>query len=97
VCPPEPAALTDAQVLADPTGELERRFNDDALLAGRACRDALRRACEWHRDRGARDLKCEVGALSARELEALLEIVGTRFRSAQGERGGDNGDRRGKG
>jgi hypothetical protein len=28
-------------------------FDRAALLAGRACRDALARACRWHRDRGA--------------------------------------------
>ena len=52
VCPAEPPALTDEQIAADPEGRLEDRFNTDVLLAGRACRDALARACRWHVERG---------------------------------------------
>lgn len=58
VCPVEPDALTDEQILNDPEGLLEATFNDAVLLAGRACRDALKRSCEWHRDRGAK-INCE--------------------------------------
>ena len=52
VCPAEPAALTDAQVEADADGLLDQAFNDAALLAGRACRDANARVCAWHVMRG---------------------------------------------
>jgi hypothetical protein len=53
VCPAEPVALTDEQVIADVDGSLERQFELDALIAGRACRDALHRVCEWHKARGS--------------------------------------------
>lgn len=33
-------------------GELERGFTIDTLMAGRSCRDALARVCQWHKDRG---------------------------------------------
>jgi hypothetical protein len=52
-----PAALTDAQILADPDGLLEAQFNDEAIIAGRACRDALAWVCEWHRVRGDDEVK----------------------------------------
>lgn len=51
-CPAEPTALTDAQVIADVDGSLDRQFELDAIIAGRACRDALHRVCEWHKQRG---------------------------------------------
>jgi hypothetical protein len=51
-CAAEPAALTDDQVNADQFGTLERQFTVDALIAGRSCRDALARVCQWHKDRG---------------------------------------------
>jgi hypothetical protein len=61
-CPAEPAALTDEQILGDPAGLLEQGFNDEALIAGRACRDALARVCQWHKDRGAKEPKvCRAG------------------------------------
>lgn len=53
VCPPEPPALTDEQVIGDTDGTTEQAFNDAVLIAGRACRDALARTCAWHRERGA--------------------------------------------
>lgn len=52
-CPAEPQALTDAQVIADTDGSLEQQFEIDAIMAGRACRDALHRVCMWHKERGA--------------------------------------------
>lgn len=51
-CAAEPAALTDVQVIADVDGVADAIFNTDALIAGRQCRDALKRVCEWHRMRG---------------------------------------------
>jgi hypothetical protein len=59
VCPAEPPALTDEQVMAtqnDPDAReaLDRQFTIDALMSGRACRDALQRACEWHNVHGAK-------------------------------------------
>ena len=51
-CQPEPAALTDEQIMADIMGTLERQFTIDALIAGRTCRDALARVKQWHEDRG---------------------------------------------
>jgi hypothetical protein len=55
-CPIEPPALTDEQILGDPSGLLDQQFNDDAIIAGRACRDALARVCQWHKDRGNKDV-----------------------------------------
>ena len=52
VCAAEPSALTDEQVMADQFGTLERQFTTDAIMAGRSCRDALARVCQWHKDRG---------------------------------------------
>lgn len=43
--------------MADQFGELERKFTIDALIAGRSCRDALRRLCQWHKDRGMKEPK----------------------------------------
>lgn len=51
-CPAEPPALTDEQIEGDANGVLEDAFNDDVLLAGRGCRDALARVCRWHVERG---------------------------------------------
>lgn len=51
-CSAEPAALTLAEIDADTFGLLDRKFTVDALLAGRSCRDALKRICEWHKARG---------------------------------------------
>jgi hypothetical protein len=53
VCLPEPVALTDEEVMADVDGSRDDRFKAEAIIAGRACRDALARVCQWHRDRGA--------------------------------------------
>lgn len=53
VCAAEPAALTVEQINADLFGTAERQFTVDALMAGRSCRDALARVCQWHKDRGA--------------------------------------------
>lgn len=44
--------MTDAQVNADTDGSAEAAFNDAVLLAGRGCRDALARVCQWHVERG---------------------------------------------
>lgn len=52
VCTPEPPALTEAQINADQFGTLERGFETDLIIAGRSCRDALQRVCQWHKDRG---------------------------------------------
>jgi hypothetical protein len=71
VCQAEPPALTDEQVIADTDGAADRAFNDQVLIAGRSCRDALRRVCQWHKARGAKELNCEVGAMSPRELRRL--------------------------
>jgi hypothetical protein len=71
VCPSEPSALSDEQVVADRDGSAERAFDDAVLLAGRACRDSLRRVCEWHKARGAADLKCDTTAMPLGELERL--------------------------
>src|SRR6476469_5454847 len=54
-CAAEPAALTDEQIMADQFGQLERQFTVDAIIAGRSCRDALRRVCQWHKDRGMKE------------------------------------------
>ncbi|WP_161626348.1 hypothetical protein [Sphingobium ummariense] len=56
-CLPEPAAPELPAVGADDAAwaAFDRAglaFDRDALLAGRSCRDALARACRWHRDRG---------------------------------------------
>jgi hypothetical protein len=66
VCLAEPPALTDAEVAADDVSEtqglgrpLEQQFNDDVLLVGRDCRDTLRRACQWHKDRGFKEVDCD--------------------------------------
>jgi len=56
-CPAEPAALTREQVIADVDGSVEQQFTLDAIMAGRACRDALQRTCQWHKDRGM-DVDC---------------------------------------
>jgi hypothetical protein len=49
----------------------DEAFGNSVLIAGRSCRDALKRVCRWHKDRGAKDLNCEVGALELRrELDA---------------------------
>jgi hypothetical protein len=77
-CLPEPKALTDEQVLADEQSDKaglgrpnDEAFNDGTLIAGRSCRDALRRACQWHRARGDKALKCDTAAMTGRELDAL--------------------------
>lgn len=53
----EPPALSREQILAvadDPeaAAEQDSQFTIDSLMSGRACRDALRRSCEWHKLRG---------------------------------------------
>ena len=66
VCQAEPAGITDAQVLADDASEAaglgrpnEQAFNDQALIAGRDCRDALGRVCHWHLERGDKEVDCD--------------------------------------
>ncbi len=54
-CAAEPRALTDAEIDADLFGDKERQFTVDALIAGRSCRDAVARVCQWHKDRGAKE------------------------------------------
>jgi hypothetical protein len=60
--------LTDAQVIADDAAYRanpanghpnEEAFNISAIIAGRSCRDALRRVCQWHKDRGLKDVDCD--------------------------------------
>jgi hypothetical protein len=65
-CQAEPPALTDTQVLADDASEAaglgrpnEELFNNQALIAGRDCRDTLGRACHWHVERGDREVDCD--------------------------------------
>lgn len=50
--------MTDAEVTADADGSAETAWFLAGLLAGRSCRDALKRTCEWHRSRGAAELVC---------------------------------------
>jgi hypothetical protein len=38
--------------MSDQFGDLERQFTIDNIMAGRSCRDALARVCQWHKDRG---------------------------------------------
>jgi hypothetical protein len=52
-CPAEPAA---PPAEADENAML--RFDAAALLAGRACRDALGRVCRWHVERGLSGALC---------------------------------------
>lgn len=66
VCLAEPPALTDEQVIADDASEAaglgrpnDERFNDQALIAGRDCRDTLGRVCRWHVERGDREVDCD--------------------------------------
>jgi hypothetical protein len=51
-CQAEAPALTDEQVIADADGSLERRQTTANIIAGRSCRDALHRVCQWHKERG---------------------------------------------
>jgi hypothetical protein len=39
--------------MLDRDGLSEQGFNDAVLLAGRSCRDALRRVCVWHQQHDA--------------------------------------------
>ena len=52
-CPDEPDV---------PEGDLTREqaddWNNSSLMVGRVCRDTLRRVCEWHKARGAKDAVC---------------------------------------
>ena len=57
-CLAEPAAMTDAEVIADIDGRADEAWNAMALIAGRSCRDTLARACLWHKLRGMRDAPC---------------------------------------
>jgi hypothetical protein len=52
-------------VIADADGIAEEGFNDGVLIAGRSCRDALGRVCQWHRERSDPRLIC--APLPARE------------------------------
>lgn len=56
-CEPEPAALTDEQVMADQFGTLEREFETAAIMSARSCHDAIARLCQWHKDRGMEEPK----------------------------------------
>jgi hypothetical protein len=51
-CQAEAPALTDEQVIADADGSLERAQTTANIIAGRSCRDALHRVCQWHKERG---------------------------------------------
>ena len=62
----EPPALTDEQVIADDASEAaglarpnDDQFNNQALIAGRDCRDALGRVCHWHVERGDKEVDCD--------------------------------------
>jgi hypothetical protein len=66
VCLAEPAALTPEQIVADDASEgqglgrpNEEAFNNTVLIAGRDCRDTLRRNCGWHVERGDKDVDCD--------------------------------------
>lgn len=52
LCPAEPDIA--ALMAADPTG---LQFDIAVRAAGQACRDALARVCQWHKDRGAAEPK----------------------------------------
>ena len=52
-CPAEPPAPGP-----DATGIEALHFDAAALLAGRACRDALGRVCRWHVERGLTGVTC---------------------------------------
>lgn len=67
-CRAEPAALTDEQVIADEHvyqsnpalgHPYQDAFDLGQIIAGRTCRDALRRACQWHKDRGYKEVDCD--------------------------------------
>lgn len=57
VCLIEPAVPDEVTLTVDPNAGLN--FDKAALLAGRDCRDALKRVCGWHKDRGAQIVSCE--------------------------------------
>lgn len=83
-CSAEPPALSDEQVFGDEESARaglghpnEEAFDDAVLIAGRSCRDALRRVCEWHRARGDKALRCDTAAMTRRELEALSARLAT--------------------
>lgn len=59
VCLDEAPALSDTQVIADADGSLERNQGTYNIVAGRSCRDALHRVCEWHVDRGDKEVDCD--------------------------------------
>ena len=50
--------MTDDEVMADVSGDADRTWNDKALIAGRSCRDAVARSCQWHKGRGMEDAPC---------------------------------------
>lgn len=54
----EPAALSEAEIMADQFGDKERGFEINSIIAGRDCRDALKRVCLWHKERGMKDVDC---------------------------------------
>jgi hypothetical protein len=62
-CQAEAPALTDAQVIADTDGSLERGQTTENIIAGRSCRDALHRVCQWHKDRGDSEVDCDKPAM----------------------------------
>lgn len=97
MCPPEPAALSEEQIRADPEGLLEQAFDDGVLFAGRACRDALKRVCEWHRDRGDKGLRCDLSALSRPEVLHLLELRNADARGGDRHAYANDAEGRGKG
>jgi hypothetical protein len=58
--------LTDQQVFADAAAETQGlgtpnkdRQSAYNILAGRSCRDALRRVCNWHVERGDMEVDCD--------------------------------------
>jgi hypothetical protein len=61
VCLIEPAVQSEETLTVDPAAGLA--FDQAVLLAGRDCRDALKRVCGWHKDRGAPIETCEAGRL----------------------------------
>jgi hypothetical protein len=53
-CPAEPDVA--AMLAFDPSG---LAFDVAVRTAGQQCRDALHRVCQWHKDRGLKDVDCD--------------------------------------
>jgi hypothetical protein len=55
VCGAEP----DATAAALDPDKFGLQHDKDVLIWGRGCHDALRRVCQWHIDKGAKELVCD--------------------------------------